>query len=170
MTTKQNQNKMAKWRRTDSKCWLSWVKKSCRNLQCFIRLIRNSMTSSGNFGKIDPRFILTFFEIALTSFGQFQKTSKWTSGYFSQIALKVILLLTQINLCSFVRPFVRPFVTSFSQDWLIGIFWVFAQRCKMVKLKMWRSPIFKKKKFLGQFRALKCPKIGFFRLCEKSVH
>ena len=51
---------------------------------------RNSMTFSGNFGKIDPRFILTFFEIA--------RNEMRTSGYLAQITLKVILLLTQIAL------------------------------------------------------------------------
>ena len=121
---------------------------------------------------------------------------------------------------SFVRSSVRPLVTSFSQDWLIGIFWFFAQRCKMVKLKMWRSPIFKKnffgpisglkmpknrvfwtfwkicslvfpdflykdvelkcanyeknifskKNFFGPNWDQKCPQIGFFGLCEKSVY
>ena len=46
--------------------------------------------------------------------------------------------------------YVRPSVTSFSRDWLIGIFWFLVQRCKMVLPKMWRSPIFEKTQ--------KCPK------------
>ena len=58
---------------------------------------------------------------------------------------------------------------SFSRDWLIVFFWFFAQWCKMVIPKMWRSPIFEKNIFwanLGQ----KLPKIGFFGLCTKLVH
>ena len=38
----------------------------------------------GQFGINSPRFILTFFEIARTKWGRFQKTSKWTEGLFSQ--------------------------------------------------------------------------------------
>ena len=37
----------------------------------------------GQFGKNNPRFILTFFEIGRPKCGQFQKRSKWTEGLFS---------------------------------------------------------------------------------------
>ena len=36
----------------------------------------------GQFGINSLRFILTFFEIARTKWGWFQKTSKWTEGLF----------------------------------------------------------------------------------------
>ena len=62
---------------------------------------------------------------------------------------------------TYVRPFVRLSVTRFSRDWLIRIFWFFAQWCKMVMPKMWRSPIFEKKFFPGE-NAGNMPEITVF--------
>ena len=45
----------------------------------------------GQFGKNSPRFILTFFKIARTQWGWFEKRQNETRVYFFQIARKVIL-------------------------------------------------------------------------------
>ena len=67
---------------------------------------------------------------------------------------------------TFVRSFVRPSVTSFSRDWLISFFWFFAQWCKMIMPKMWRSPIFDKNFFWANLGKKPSKNRVFWTLCK----
>ena len=71
----------------------------------------------GQFGKNSPRFILTFFKIARTQWGWFEKRQNETRVYFSQIARWAILFrINRMTDYSLVPKFCDHRVSSSRQN------------------------------------------------------